>query len=115
MAIKTKTDLVINMLKEQNISKNELAKRTGISRAYVYFALNNNIPVGNKFISAMIDYFGMSFEELFFYDHNYTKCKNKNNNKYKESNLTSNPSDLPQDKRTTSNQSICTSKQPDDI
>ncbi|MEI6157524.1 MAG: hypothetical protein WCP87_04080 [Atribacterota bacterium] len=74
-----KSDKVKMIMKLQDIKSNsDLARKMGVSKSYISMVLKKGKPVGQKFMSGLVNLSGMEAHELFYFDHEVTKRDNKN-------------------------------------
>lgn len=65
MRIKVRSGVLYQLLKNEGISRNELARRLGVSSATAYRIDEGMVDPSPKFIAALISVSGQSFESLF--------------------------------------------------
>lgn len=65
MRIKVRQGVLYNILKREGISRNELARRLGVSNATAYRIDEGIVDPSPKFIAALISVSGKKFEQLF--------------------------------------------------
>ena len=88
MSLHIHRDKLKTIMKAKKYKPAELAKDLGVSRIYIYRIMNENLPIGTKIIEGLLKKTGYKFEELFYF---VEEIANSNLN------LSSNPSNLPQD------------------
>lgn len=72
--IKLNKPLLRAYMKENKLNITEMAKRMGINRSYLSDVLNNDIKIGEKFISSALKVTLYDFKELFFLNNMSHKC-----------------------------------------
>jgi transcriptional regulator with XRE-family HTH domain len=65
MRIKVRQGALYSLLKREGISRNELARRLGVSYATAYRIDEGMVDPSPKFIAALISVSGKKFEQLF--------------------------------------------------
>lgn len=65
MRIRVRPGVLYNLLKREGISRNELARRMGVSNATAYRIDEGMVEPSPKFIAALISVSGEKFEDLF--------------------------------------------------
>lgn len=65
MRIKVRPGALYSLLKREDISRNELARRLGVSNATAYRIDEGMVDPSPKFIAALITVSGKKFEQLF--------------------------------------------------
>jgi len=64
--IKLNKPLLKAYMKEKDLNITEMAKKMGINRSYLSDVLNNDVKIGEKFISSALKVTLYGFNELFF-------------------------------------------------
>lgn len=64
--IKLNKPLLKAFMKEKKLNITEMAKKMGINRSYLSAVLNNDLKIGEKFISSALKVTLYEFNELFF-------------------------------------------------
>ena len=72
--IKLNKPLLRAYMKEKNLNITEMAGKMGINRSYLSDVLNNDVKIGEKFISSALKVTLYQFNELFFLDNMSHKC-----------------------------------------
>lgn len=65
MRIRVRSGVLYHLLKNEGISRNELARRLGVSHATAYRIDEGKVDPSPRFIAALITVSGKKFEELF--------------------------------------------------
>lgn len=88
--IRVRISVLKAIMEAKELTQTELANAIGVDQSLVSKILKNKITsVGNKFIEGLMNYTGMSFDDLFFLSKNYGLRIPYN--------FHANPSDLPAD------------------
>lgn len=65
MRIRVRSGVLYELLKREGISRNELARRLGVSHATAYRIDEGKVDPSPRFIAALISVSGYKFEDLF--------------------------------------------------
>lgn len=106
--VKVKINVLKAIMKANNVNQKELAKAIGIDPAMISKLLSNKrINVGAKFISGLLKYTGMQFEDLFFLSREYEL--------YNTNILVGNAPQMPQDESFTPRKGKSSSRQKSNV
>ena len=73
MATFIRKEKLKTIMKSKKFKVAELAIDIGVSRIYIYRIMNENLPVGPKFVEGLLKKTGYKFEELFYFAEELTK------------------------------------------
>lgn len=65
MRIRVRANVLYQLLKREGISRNELARRLGVSHATAYRIDEGKVDPSPRFIASLISISGQKFEDLF--------------------------------------------------
>lgn len=76
-----RTKIIKDHMQEKDISLNKLAVEIGVSPSTLSRVLNRQRNPGQMVIGKMLKYFGLKFDDLFFYNFELTKVHKKKSKK----------------------------------
>ncbi len=67
--MRARRSILRQLINAKGWSDAEFARHIGVNRSYVCNVINNNQPVGSKFIRGVLEVFDdVKYEDLFFFD-----------------------------------------------